>query len=338
MGDIGDKTKRRRRTAVCAGCGLPIRDRYLLRVAPDLEWHAACLRCATCATPLETAASCFVRDGKTFCRRDYASLFGIKCTKCKAAFGRNELAMRARSHAYHVGCFRCEACARPLIPGDEFALRDGGLFCRADQHLATAPGASPSPPHSLTGDELPPMRTKMAGLSSEKATRVRTVLNEKQLQTLRTCYAANPRPDALMKEQLVEMTALSPRVIRVWFQNKRCKDKKRTLFMKQMQNQAVSDKANLAGLTGTPLVARSPIPHEAAMPANPVEVRAFQAAQWKALGEFTLAEEMEHATFPGLGCFQDADLGSNSMGSDLSSVPSQLPDTPSSMVASPIEA
>lgn len=72
---------------------------------------------------------------------------------------------------------------------------------------------------------------------SEKTTRVRTVLNEKQLHTLRTCYNANPRPDALMKEQLVEMTGLSPRVIRVWFQNKRCKDKKRSIFMKQLQQQ-----------------------------------------------------------------------------------------------------
>jgi hypothetical protein len=35
-----------------------------------------------------------------------------------------------------------------------------------------------------------------------------------------------------MKEQLVEMTGLSPRVIRVWFQNKRCKDKKK-MQMKQ---------------------------------------------------------------------------------------------------------
>lgn len=70
-----------------------------------------------------------------------------------------------------------------------------------------------------------------------KTTRVRTVLNEKQLHTLRTCYAANPRPDALMKEQLVEMTGLTPRVIRVWFQNKRCKDKKRAIAMKQMQDQ-----------------------------------------------------------------------------------------------------
>lgn len=61
------------------------------------------------------------------------------------------------------------------------------------------------------------------------------------LRLHRTCYNANPRPDALMKEQLVEMTGLSPRVIRVWFQNKRCKDKKKTIQMKlQMQQEKVS--------------------------------------------------------------------------------------------------
>lgn len=64
---------------------------------------------------------------------------------------------------------------------------------------------------------------------SEKGPRVRTVLSEQQLQTLRTVYASNPRPDALLKEHLVELTGLSPRVIRVWFQNKRCKDKKKAI-------------------------------------------------------------------------------------------------------------
>ena len=83
--------------------------------------------------------------------------------------------------------------------------------------------------------------------SDHKATRVRTVLNEKQLYTLRTCYGANPRPDALMKEQLVEMTGLSPRVIRVWFQNKRCKDKKRTILLKQIQQQQ-QEKVGVCGL------------------------------------------------------------------------------------------
>ncbi len=65
-----------------------------------------------------------------------------------------------------------------------------------------------------------------------RAGRVRTVLTEKQLSLLKSCYNANPRPDALMKEQMVEMTGLSPRVIRVWFQNKRCKDKKKHILQK----------------------------------------------------------------------------------------------------------
>ena len=60
-----------------------------------------------------------------------------------------------------------------------------------------------------------------------RAGKVRTVLTEKQLNILKTCFSANPRPDALMKEQLTEMTGLSARVVRVWFQNKRCKEKKK---------------------------------------------------------------------------------------------------------------
>ena len=71
-----------------------------------------------------------------------------------------------------------------------------------------------------------------SGGHGNKPARIRTVLNEKQLQTLRACYGANPRPDALMKEQLVEMTGLNPRVIRVWFQNKRCKDKKKNMLVR----------------------------------------------------------------------------------------------------------
>lgn len=55
----------------------------------------------------------------------------------------------------------------------------------------------------------------------------------------RNFYKANPRPDALMKEQIVEMSGLSPRVIRVWFQNKRCKDKKNQIKM-ELQQERVS--------------------------------------------------------------------------------------------------
>lgn len=113
---------------------------------------------------------------------------------------------------------------------------------------AGAGGQPPARAHGHPSPAAEPISARQPALrphvhkQPEKTTRVRTVLNEKQLHTLRTCYAANPRPDALMKEQLVEMTGLSPRVIRVWFQNKRCKDKKRSIMMKQLQQQQPNDK------------------------------------------------------------------------------------------------
>uniref|UniRef100_A0A0K8USP8 Insulin gene enhancer protein ISL-1 n=2 Tax=Bactrocera latifrons TaxID=174628 RepID=A0A0K8USP8_BACLA len=269
----GHDVIKKQRLSLCVGCGGQIHDQYILRVAPDLEWHAACLKCQECRQFLDESCTCFVRDGKTYCKRDYVRLFGTKCDKCGNSFSKNDFVMRAKTKIFHIECFRCSACARQLLPGDEFALRDGGiLYCKEDHDVLEKSSQSSLTSSSIESNnnnsssnnnntslsnnnhssELGSMsdsgsesgshksirEKRPSGPSDGKPTRVRTVLNEKQLHTLRTCYNANPRPDALMKEQLVEMTGLSPRVIRVWFQNKRCKDKKKTIQMKlQMQQE-----------------------------------------------------------------------------------------------------
>ncbi|XP_072554517.1 insulin gene enhancer protein isl-2a [Paramormyrops kingsleyae] len=347
LGDMGDHSKQKPGSALCVGCGSQIQDQYLLRVSPDLEWHAACLKCAECSQYLDETCTCFVRDGKTYCKRDYIRLFGIKCFKCNLGFSSSDLVMRARDNVYHIECFRCSVCSRQLLPGDEFSLRDEELLCRADHRLLmerSSADSPVSPEHFHSNRALhmadpvavrqPPHRN--VHKQSEKTTRVRTVLNEKQLHTLRTCYNANPRPDALMKEQLVEMTGLSPRVIRVWFQNKRCKDKKRSILMKQLQQQQHSDKSNLQGLTGTPLVAGSPVRHDSTVQASPVEVQTYQPP-WKALSEFALQSDLDQPAFQQLVSFSEAGSLVNSSGSDVTSLSSQLPDTPNSMVPSPVE-
>ncbi|KAM8907521.1 insulin gene enhancer protein ISL-2 [Lycaon pictus] len=348
LGAMGDPPKRKPGTALCVGCGSRIHDQFLLRVSPDLEWHAACLKCAECSQYLDETCTCFVRDGKTYCKRDYARLFGIKCAKCQVGFSSSDLVMRARDRVYHVECFRCSVCSRQLLPGDEFSLREHELLCRADHGLLLERAAagsphSPGPLPGARGLHLPePAAARQPSLRphvhkpAEKTTRVRTVLNEKQLHTLRTCYAANPRPDALMKEQLVEMTGLSPRVIRVWFQNKRCKDKKKSILMKQLQQQQHNDKTSLQGLTGTPLVAGSPIRHESAVQGSAVEVQTYQPP-WKALSEFALQSDLDQPAFQQLVSFSESGSLGNSSGSDVTSLSSQLPDTPNSMVPSPVE-
>ncbi|XP_077954057.1 insulin gene enhancer protein ISL-2A-like isoform X2 [Gasterosteus aculeatus] len=333
LDDMGDHSKKKSGFAMCVGCGSQIHDQYILRVSPDLEWHAACLKCAECSQYLDETCTCFVRDGKTYCKRDYAS---------------SDLVMRARDNVYHVECFRCSVCSRHLLPGDEFSLRDDELVCRADHgSLAErASAGSPLSPGNIHSRQLhisepvsvrhPPHHRSHVHKQSEKTTRIRTVLNEKQLHTLRTCYNANPRPDALMKEQLVEMTGLSPRVIRVWFQNKRCKDKKRSILMKQLQTQQHSEKTNLQGLKGTPLVAGSPIRHDNTVQGNPVEVQTYQPP-WKTLSDFALQSDLDQPAFQQLVSFSESGSLGNSSASDVISLSSQLPDTPNSMVPSPVD-
>ena len=77
-------------------------------------------------------------------------LYGIKCAKCNIGFSKNDFVMRARSKVYHIECFRCVACSRQLIPGDEFALREDGLFCRADHDVVERASLG-------TGDPLSPL-------------------------------------------------------------------------------------------------------------------------------------------------------------------------------------
>lgn len=125
-----------------------------------------------------------------------------------------------------------------------------------------------------------------------------------------------------MKEQLVEMTGLSPRVIRVWFQNKRCKDKKKTIQMKmQMQQEKVrfftsicpvsgscwilsyifkyqtfssqdGRKLGYGAMQGVPMVASSPVRHDSPLNMHGLEVTAYQPP-WKALSEFALHADFE---------------------------------------------
>ena len=46
--------------------------------------------------------------------------------------------MRAKNKIFHLECFRCVACDKQLVPGDEFALRPDGLFCK--EHHVTDDG------------------------------------------------------------------------------------------------------------------------------------------------------------------------------------------------------
>ncbi|KAM9456171.1 insulin gene enhancer protein ISL-1-like [Clarias gariepinus] len=294
--------------SLCLGCGLQIRDRFVLSVFPDLRWHVACLKCVECQQNLDESQTCFMKDGKTLCKDDYIRLYTTKCAKCPKSFSSHDYVMRAGVNIYHVQCFRCERCDRQLLPGDEFTIRDGYLHCTDHENfdhgfltlthdsthvseLGRCDEGADTSQSSGEGDTGWPV----APIKPEKTARVRTALSQSQLHVLRTCYNTNPRPDATMKEQLMELTGLSSRVIRVWFQNKRCKDKKRRMLERQKQHES----SEQVDLMDEPLSGVTPEIMDLDTLMHPLDLESLQPS-WKLLtsllqpdGDQTLDQEPE---------------------------------------------
>eukprot|EP00090_Calanus_glacialis_P030064 TRINITY_DN4832_c0_g1_i1.p1 TRINITY_DN4832_c0_g1~~TRINITY_DN4832_c0_g1_i1.p1 ORF type:complete len:469 (-),score=47.87 TRINITY_DN4832_c0_g1_i1:419-1825(-) len=366
--------------STCVGCGGLIQDQFILRVSPDLSWHAACLKCCECQMTLDENHTCFVRDGKTFCKKDYIRLYGARCSACQTVFTKNDFVMRAKTKMFHLECFRCAACRRHLVPGDEFALHGDGIYCKDDhelfercednnnidtktnQHIKnelddfrdnmsdlgreddsyredgvssvdiksetdTLRPDSPEGPESLLNSkgsandlnqedrgkikdslslgrsdllepksELDEVRLKKRGMGPGKgrSNRGRTVLTEKQRTILTACFQHNPKPDALLKEQLVEMTGLNQRVIRVWFQNRRCKEHKR-VKAEVLISRKDHQKLGYGAMNGIPMVATSPVRQDSPLGISPVDISGYHP-HWKSLTDFALRSDIDHSS------------------------------------------
>ena len=54
---------------ICAGCNLPIIDRFILKVL-EKPWHSKCLKCSDCDMLLTD--KCYSREGLVFCKEDFS--------------------------------------------------------------------------------------------------------------------------------------------------------------------------------------------------------------------------------------------------------------------------
>jgi len=118
----------------CAGCKKEIRERYLLR-AVDKYWHKTCLKCCECGVVLEQVGdSCFVKGTTILCRNDYLRMYGRSraCAACGKHISAFDMVLRAHQSVYHVTCFACAICKRPLTTGDKYCVIDGKIFCEQD--------------------------------------------------------------------------------------------------------------------------------------------------------------------------------------------------------------
>ncbi|NWH57826.1 LHX5 protein, partial [Geococcyx californianus] len=237
----------------CAGCERPILDRFLLNVL-DRAWHIKCVQCCECKCNL--TEKCFSREGKLYCKNDFFRRFGTKCAGCSQGISPSDLVRKARNKVFHLNCFTCMVCNKQLSTGEELYIIDENKFVCKEDYLnsPTLKEGSLNSVSSCTDRSLSPdLQDSMQddtketdnSTSSDKETTnneneeqnsgtkrrgPRTTIKAKQLETLKAAFAATPKPTRHIREQLAQETGLNMRVIQVWFQNRRSKERR----MKQL--------------------------------------------------------------------------------------------------------
>ncbi|KAI1724099.1 LIM domain-containing protein [Ditylenchus destructor] len=221
---------------VCTRCERPIRDKYLYKVLEDC-YHEECLRCADCQQPF-VSNTCFSKQGHLYCREHFLRRFGPKCSRCSNFISEKCVVRKANGHVYHVNCFQCVICKRELSTGDQFYLipMDGRLVCRNDFENATKESEMDC------GNKRP-----------------RTTISAKSLETLKQAYQASSKPARHIREQLAAQTGLDMRVVQVWFQNRRAKEKRLKKDAGRRWSNAATIDSDSAGSNDESLTGRSPL-------------------------------------------------------------------------------
>ena len=86
---------------MCVGCKAAILDPFHLHVAPDMDWHAACLVCIECSKPLDETCSCLLHEGQPYCRTDYIRSAGRERRRGGGEEERGEGERRGKGRGRH---------------------------------------------------------------------------------------------------------------------------------------------------------------------------------------------------------------------------------------------
>ncbi|QQP42053.1 LIM/homeobox protein Lhx3_ putative, partial [Caligus rogercresseyi] len=212
----------------CESCGHPITDSSTLSVLQGgSHYHTDCLRCVDCKEPLSD--SCFRSAIGLHCQRDYQARLSVKCSGCGSLMGHTEAAIRlpgGRSSFYHPDCLKCFICEVSLLGGQMGIHTTGDPLCPL--HIRGLEGEYEDHEEQQHEEDNDSESSSSEERGGNKRRGPRTTIKAPQLEVLQEVFGKNPKPNRSLRESLAKKTGLAMRVIQVWFQNKRSKEKRLT--------------------------------------------------------------------------------------------------------------
>ncbi|MCP9264946.1 Mechanosensory protein 3 [Dirofilaria immitis] len=220
-------------------------------------YHENCVRCSVCSMLLYD--KCFERSGYLYCRLHYYEEYSPnRCAGCRQGIAPTEMIYKIKNDIlYHITCHRCIQCGKEISQGEQICINEisksiaciAHIVCNNDLFNTSMPTATAA---------LCILETDDSGLLSEAVSRElnssttllhihmkhmdmnnmmnqtfkasRTAYNNQtmpgSLDILNRMFTSTPKPSKHVRAKLALETGLSMRVIQVWFQNRRSKERR----------------------------------------------------------------------------------------------------------------
>ncbi|CAI2351042.1 unnamed protein product [Caenorhabditis sp. 36 PRJEB53466] len=242
----------------CNCCNEQIYDRFIFRM-DNRSYHENCVKCSVCEVQL--AEKCFWKNGRIYCSQHYYKDHSVhRCAGCKKGVSPTDMVYKLRAGlVFHVDCHCCALCRRHLSPGEQILVDDSMMTVSCMSHyppmeesgcgagsseMLSCSSESALAPYPID-DSFPVFQVKKEvdayGYNFEhysfsdfcdddsrmlKRRGPRTTIKQNQLDVLNEMFANTPKPSKHARAKLALETGLSMRVIQVWFQNRRSKERR----------------------------------------------------------------------------------------------------------------
>lgn len=216
----------------CGGCDQGISPTELVRKAKNKVFHLNCFACMICRKKLSTGEELYFLDDNQFiCKDDYIT--GKRGDSLPYSGSEEDDddetsgGILKHHHLHHGQLLPAtpEANNNSLSDPLGHPPTSDAKTAQDDSEDQGSLDGDPETRDSQTENKSPD-----DGNSGSKRRGPRTTIKAKQLEILKTAFSQTPKPTRHIREQLAKETGLPMRVIQVWFQNKRSKERR----MKQL--------------------------------------------------------------------------------------------------------